>query len=148
MSSPAGRVFSSWEEIAAFLGQQVSTVQRWEKTLGLPIQRPEGNDSDSVVANETDLRKWLHQVEERSEKQKTGTEASRIRKIADKLDAVEEEQERLHQMLSKMETRFDQIEHALRPQFKGNGQSGRAKQSPSKSQRNRKDGGDSSSGTT
>ena len=36
----------SWKEIAAFLGRTVRTVQRWEKTQGLPLHR--GGPEDFV----------------------------------------------------------------------------------------------------
>ena len=29
----------SWKEIAAYLNKEVRTVQRWEKSLGLPVRR-------------------------------------------------------------------------------------------------------------
>jgi hypothetical protein len=31
----------SWKEIAAYLGREVRTVQRWENTEGLPVHRHE-----------------------------------------------------------------------------------------------------------
>ena len=35
--TPVDKVFSSWKEIAAYLGKGVRTVQRWEAVLGLPV---------------------------------------------------------------------------------------------------------------
>ena len=29
----------SWKEIAAYLGRDVTTVQRWEKSEGMPVHR-------------------------------------------------------------------------------------------------------------
>ena len=34
-----GRRLDSWKEIAAYLGRDVRTVQRWERREGLPIHR-------------------------------------------------------------------------------------------------------------
>jgi hypothetical protein len=147
MSSPEGRIFSSWKEIAAFLGRGVRTVQRWETTLGLPIRRPNGYGSNVVVASESELRQWLRQAGPRSPTHQTATDAAIIQKIAEKLDAVEQENQRLQQMLSRMEARFEQIENALDPRFNGNGRSRRAKRpSPYKIQTSSENGGDSSSG--
>jgi hypothetical protein len=33
-------VFTSWKEIAAYLGKSVRTVQRWESEFRLPVRRP------------------------------------------------------------------------------------------------------------
>lgn len=145
MSSPEGRIFSSWKEIAAFLGRGVRTVQRWETTLGLPIRRPNGYGSNVVVASESELRQWLRQGGERSDARRTGIDAARIQKIAEKLDAVEQENQRLYQILSRMEARFEHIEHALESRFNGDGRR-RARPSAFKIQRSGEDGGDSSSG--
>lgn len=147
MSSPEGRIFSSWKEIAAFLGRGVRTVQRWEKTLGLPIGRPNGYGSNIVVANENDLREWSRQARTRSEKRQT--DATGLREIAEKLDAVEQEHQRLYQLLIKIEARLEQFEdaQALGSRFDGDGRSGRDGKSPYRGSRTRHDGGgDSSSG--
>ncbi len=50
-------ILSSWKEIAAFLGKGVRTVQRWERTLGLPIMRPGG--SSIILARRRELEEWL-----------------------------------------------------------------------------------------
>ncbi|MGH9387370.1 MAG: LamG-like jellyroll fold domain-containing protein [Vicinamibacterales bacterium] len=48
----------SWKEIAAFLGRTVRTVQRWEKTAGLPVRRGGPGSRGSVVASKTELAEW------------------------------------------------------------------------------------------
>jgi hypothetical protein len=146
MSSPEDRIFSSWKEIATFLGRGVRTVQRWEATLGLPIRRPNGYGSNVVVATESELRQWLRQSGERSDSHRTGIDAASIRKIAEKLDAMEQEHQRLQQMLASMEVRFEQIEHALNPRCNGDGRSRREKQLPYRVQRSKEDDGNPSSG--
>lgn len=50
---------TTWKEIAAFLGKGVRTVQRWEITLGLPIIRPNGSQSNVVMARCGDLEDWV-----------------------------------------------------------------------------------------
>lgn len=44
----------SWKAIADFLGQPISTVQRWSKT-GMPVQR----DGRFVTASREELSRWL-----------------------------------------------------------------------------------------
>lgn len=53
-------MLSSWKEIASFFGKGVRTVQRWEKTLDLPIRRPPGAPSNVVLARTSDLEEWMH----------------------------------------------------------------------------------------
>jgi hypothetical protein len=53
-------MLSSWKEIAHFFGKGVRTVQRWEKTLDLPIHRPPGAPSNVVLARTSDLEEWMH----------------------------------------------------------------------------------------
>lgn len=54
------KMLSSWKEIAHFFGKGVRTVQRWEKTLDLPIRRPPGAPSNVVLARTSDLEEWMH----------------------------------------------------------------------------------------
>lgn len=54
------KMLSSWKEIASFFGKGVRTVQRWEKTLDLPIRRPPGAPSNVVLARTSDLEEWMH----------------------------------------------------------------------------------------
>lgn len=58
--NPVNKMLSSWKEIAHFFGKGVRTVQRWEKTLDLPIRRPPGAPSNVVLARTSDLEEWMH----------------------------------------------------------------------------------------
>jgi len=51
-------VFTSWKEIAAYLGKSVRTVQRWESEFGLPVRRPTPG-SHSVSISRDELNEWL-----------------------------------------------------------------------------------------
>ena len=65
-SSPGGHQESvgteqrleSWKAIAAYLGREVRTVQRWEKTESLPIHRHHHAKLGSVFAFASELRQW------------------------------------------------------------------------------------------
>jgi len=52
-------VFTSWKEIANYLGKGVRTVQRWEIQLGLPVERPNHRDKGIVRASREELEKWV-----------------------------------------------------------------------------------------
>src|SRR6266480_8107887 len=48
----------SWKEIAAHLGREVRTVQRWEKTENLPVHRHEHQKKSTVYAFTSELDDW------------------------------------------------------------------------------------------
>jgi TolB-like protein/lipopolysaccharide biosynthesis regulator YciM len=48
----------SWKEIAAYLGRNVRTVQRWERREGLPVHRLQHNKLGSVFAHTAELDAW------------------------------------------------------------------------------------------
>ncbi|HEX6880096.1 MAG TPA: hypothetical protein VF135_07010 [Terriglobales bacterium] len=52
-------VFTSWKEIASYLGKGVRTVQRWEAQFGLPVQRPNIRCKGIVRATRDDLDRWV-----------------------------------------------------------------------------------------
>ena len=52
-------VLSGWKDIANHLGKGVRTIQRYERTLGLPIRRPGGKSNGSVIATKAELDAWV-----------------------------------------------------------------------------------------
>src|ERR1700692_1162107 len=48
----------SWGEIASYLRRDVRTVQRWERTLELPVRRLHVGKISSVYAYRSELDKW------------------------------------------------------------------------------------------
>src|SRR6266852_1067839 len=48
----------SWKEIAAYLKRGVRTVQRWERSNGLPVHRLELDRQGSVFAYKPELDTW------------------------------------------------------------------------------------------
>jgi tetratricopeptide (TPR) repeat protein len=48
----------SWKEIAAFLGRDVRTVQRWEKHAGLPVHRHAESRLRTAFAYRSELDAW------------------------------------------------------------------------------------------
>ncbi len=48
----------SWKEIAAFLNRDVRTVQRWEKSEGLPVHRHHHDKQGSVYASRAEIAAW------------------------------------------------------------------------------------------
>jgi len=49
----------SWKEIAAYLGREVRTVQRWEQSEALPVHRHEHRKKSTVYAYTTELDEWV-----------------------------------------------------------------------------------------
>jgi hypothetical protein len=62
MSDSQQQVFTSWKEIASYLGKSVRTVQRWEQELELPVQRPHARAKGTVRANQKDLDDWVERT--------------------------------------------------------------------------------------
>lgn len=59
MTSHGPVVFTSWKEIASYLGKGVRTVQRWEAQFGLPVQRPNEHAKGIVRATREELDQWI-----------------------------------------------------------------------------------------
>jgi TolB-like protein/Flp pilus assembly protein TadD len=55
---PADDRLDSWKEIAGYLKKEVRTVQRWEKSLGLPVRRLTQGKQGTVFAYKADLDAW------------------------------------------------------------------------------------------
>lgn len=58
-TSSFSRKLSSWKEIATYLGREVRTVQRWEKSAELPVRRLLHAQRGSVFAYTADLDAWF-----------------------------------------------------------------------------------------
>lgn len=58
--SPLGERLDSWKSIAAYLGREVRTIQRWEKAENLPIHRHQHAKLGSVYAYTAELKEWRH----------------------------------------------------------------------------------------
>jgi TolB-like protein/Flp pilus assembly protein TadD len=57
----ASERLDSWKEIAGYLRRGVTTVQRWERTEGLPVHRLPHSRSGSVHAYRHELDQWWHE---------------------------------------------------------------------------------------
>jgi TolB-like protein/Tfp pilus assembly protein PilF len=58
-SALSGKKLDSWGEIASYLGREVRTVQRWERTEGLPVHRHEHKKKSTVYAFTGELEAWI-----------------------------------------------------------------------------------------
>ena len=61
MSQVRKDVLNGWKEIAAYLGRDPRTVERWEKQRHLPVRRMPGGGRASVYALVSELDAWLAQ---------------------------------------------------------------------------------------
>jgi hypothetical protein len=57
---------AGWKEIAAYVGREVRTVQRWERELGLPVYRVPGSHGHSVFADPRQIECWFQSGNVRS----------------------------------------------------------------------------------
>jgi Tol biopolymer transport system component len=55
---PASERLESWKEIARYLNRDVRTVQRWERTKGLPVRRLPGGEQARTYALKSELDAW------------------------------------------------------------------------------------------
>ncbi|MGH9530901.1 MAG: hypothetical protein ACRD2Q_00810, partial [Terriglobales bacterium] len=60
-AGPARERLDSWKEIAAYLKREVRTVQRWEKSEGLPVRRHLHKKQGTVYAYKAELDAWWNQ---------------------------------------------------------------------------------------
>src|SRR5260370_36127680 len=58
-SSLPDRKLVSWKEIASYLGREVRTVQRWERTEDLLVHRHEHQKKSTVYAYTSELDEWF-----------------------------------------------------------------------------------------
>lgn len=61
-NSPEQRL-DSWKEIAAYLDRGVRTVQRWERTEGLPVRRHQHDKRGTVFALPSEIDEWQRRRE-------------------------------------------------------------------------------------
>jgi hypothetical protein len=54
---------NGWKEIATYLGKSVSSVQRWERQLKLPVRRIKTTDGQIVGASRREFDAWRTQLE-------------------------------------------------------------------------------------
>lgn len=52
-------VVSGWKDIAKYIGKGVRTAQRYEREVALPVRRPGGKSTGSVIAMKTELDEWM-----------------------------------------------------------------------------------------
>jgi TolB-like protein/Flp pilus assembly protein TadD len=57
-TEPKAARLDSWKEIAVFLKRGVRTIQRWERTEGLPVHRHQHDKMGSVYAYEPEIAAW------------------------------------------------------------------------------------------
>src|SRR4051794_30097321 len=53
---------NSWKEVADYVGRSARTLQRWEKSLKLPMHRPAGRMRSAVIALRAEIDEWIRQT--------------------------------------------------------------------------------------
>lgn len=59
-----GERLDSWKAIGAYLGRDMGTVRRWEKSRGLPVHRVPGGKGSSVFAYTGEIDAWLQSAQQ------------------------------------------------------------------------------------
>lgn len=54
-----GQVLNSWQEIAAYVGKGLRTVQRWEREIDFPVHRT-GKEGCKVIGYTDEINDWMH----------------------------------------------------------------------------------------
>jgi hypothetical protein len=85
--------FTSWKEIAQYLGKGVRTAQRWEREAGLPIRRQHGHGGGKVLAFADEIDAWKHSAT------LSGDQSERMRLLA-RVDQLLAENEDLQNQLN------------------------------------------------
>ena len=79
---PKRRGLQSWKEIATYLGVTVRSVQRWERSAGLPILRQGQGRRSRVFAYSDELQHWLDSGGIRYREEEATPEFSRRRWVS------------------------------------------------------------------
>jgi hypothetical protein len=92
-SPDAHKALQSWKEIASELNRGIRTVQRWERTLGLPVRRVGKGPRCPVIAFRDELHQWLRTKAQecgRTERQKEVAIAAEPKFKAGLLQSIED----------------------------------------------------------
>ncbi|SPF42315.1 hypothetical protein SBA1_440013 [Candidatus Sulfotelmatobacter kueseliae] len=65
----------SWKEIAAYLKKEVRTVQRWEKSSGLPVRRLAHGKQGTVFAYKSELDAWWQESQSKLDDEEDKSDA-------------------------------------------------------------------------
>jgi TolB-like protein/Flp pilus assembly protein TadD len=66
----------SWKEIAAYLKKEVRTVQRWEKSSGLPVRRLAHGKQGTVFAYKSELDAWWQESQSKLDGEESDLDTS------------------------------------------------------------------------
>ncbi|HEY6339076.1 MAG TPA: tetratricopeptide repeat protein [Candidatus Sulfotelmatobacter sp.] len=79
---PSNDRLDSWKEIAAYLKKEVRTVQRWEKSSGLPVRRLTHGKQGTVFAYKVELDAWWQESQTTLQDEEDKSDASSGSKLA------------------------------------------------------------------
>ncbi len=116
MSAGQQQVFTSWKEIASYLGKSVRTVQRWEREFALPIQRPYVKEKGNVRAYRTELDDWAARTwSQRSSKRDAAEMHAQQQFVVGESIAISRQLRVAHRaVLEQMKASLDQLKESCR----------------------------------
>jgi len=124
----ATQFLSGWKEIAKYMGKGVRTIQRYERYMGLPVRRPAGKASGSVVAVRAELDGWVKAspIREgfhlRNASPESLSEASAIRSGVSELVQLRQQMSTLRLEMNKSLERLNESLHRLQGELENSRQ--------------------------
>ena len=109
-------VFTSWKEIASYLGKGVRTVQRWEAQFGLPVQRPSARAKGIVRVTREELDQWLatRWSPRMENSEQAGTFPAPLALVKEVMEAHHDLQQQNRALLMGLRQSLDQLEQNCR----------------------------------
>jgi len=106
-SAAAARVtLQTWKEIASELNCGIRTVQRWERTLGLPVRRLGKGPRSRVIAFKDEVQRWLRDSAKARAMQKGGLLESIIDFLTQESSSDEQNCDQCHSSMKLLEGQF------------------------------------------
>jgi hypothetical protein len=115
------KTLDSWKEIAVFLRRGIRTVQRWERTEGLPIHRHKHLRRGSVYAVTSELITWRQARQLGVKFHRSSHRVGEILEQLDRLKSLTLQQAMLTNELRQLVAVRDRIEYYYDPVGRGEG---------------------------
>lgn len=94
------RPLTSWKEIGAYVGRTARTVQRWERSLGFPVQHCRGRNSGIICAFPEEIDTWLGQRRPDLEPPAPSLEIHEPHTLADFIDQLARKDSLSHSLIA------------------------------------------------
>jgi hypothetical protein len=100
-------ILGSWKEIAAYTKKSIRTLQRWERTLGFPIRRPNVSNASIVFAFASEIDDWFAEQSGSGAKSRVGVLQERIKNLELEIISLRAELSRTHTPVVRLQPRAE-----------------------------------------